>query len=376
MPAWPAMTRRGALAVAGALLAAGAGRTVGAAPSAPPLRRGVNLNWWLALDGHLDLAPDELRQLRRDGFDHVRLPVDPYLLGWRPSDPAGLPTDGAARLDAAVARILGAGLGLVLDVHPGDELVNLLRMRGAADALAPLWGWLAGRLGGLDPGLIAFEIVNEPHRFIDDRKALAGLHEAALAAIRAQAPFHLVLVNGLWDPVLTLRTLTPLPDARVTYAFQFYEPYVVTHQGADWGDSSTAMTAPLRAVPWPAALLDDPLRHVVDPLGDRTALAALRRYQHEAWNTAVLARRVALAAEWGAKHGVPVHCTEFGVMRTYIDPASRLAWLADARAALEAAGLGWTVWELDGLFGIIAGCDDSGCGPTEAGVLVALGLAS
>jgi hypothetical protein len=63
-------------------------------------------------------------------------------------------------------------------------------------------------------------------------------------------------------------------------------------------------------------------------------------------------------------------------MRTYIDPASRLAWLADARAALEAAGIGWTVWELDGLFGIVAGCDDSGCGPTEAGVLRALGLAS
>ena len=375
MSAGQALTRRGALAAAmGTALAAGAGRA-GAAP-ALPLRRGVSLNWWLALDGHLDLAPDELRQLRRDGFDHVRLPVDPYLLGWQPLDPAGLPADGARRLDAAVARVLGAGLGLVLDLHPGDELVALLRAGDAADALVPLWGWLAGRLGGLDPGLVAFEIVNEPHRFVAGQKALARLHEAALAAIRAQAPFHLVLVNGLWDPVLTLRTMTPLPDARVVYAFQFYEPYVVTHQGADWGESSTAEVAPLRAVPWPAALLADPLRHVVDPFGDRAALAALRRYQREAWDADALARRVALAAAWGAERGVPVHCTEFGVMRTHIDPASRLGWLADARAALAAAGIGWTVWELDGLFGIVAGCDARGCRPVEAGVRQALGLAA
>jgi endoglucanase len=375
MPAWPAMTRRGVLAGAGALLAAGTGRRTGAAPSAPPLRRGVNLNWWLALDGHLDPAPDELRQLRRDGFDHVRLPVDPYLLGWRPSDTAGLPAAGTARLDAAVARILDAGLGLVLDLHPGDELVKLLRLETAC-ALVPLWSWLARRLGRLDPGLIAFEIVNEPHRFIGDRKALAQLHQAALAAIRSHAPSHVVLVNGLWDPILTLRTLAPLPDARVVYAFQFYEPYVVTHQGADWGESSTAEMAPLRAVPWPAALLDDPLRHVADAFGDRAALAALRRYQREAWDAVSLVRRAALAANWGSKHGVPVHCTEFGVMRTYIDPVSRLAWLADARAALETAGIGWTVWEFDGLFGIVAGCDDNGCGPVEGGVRRALGLAS
>jgi endoglucanase len=365
-------TRRQVLA---ALAAAAASPPAAAAAEGLPFRRGVNINWWLALDANLEPSDGDLLDLRRQGFDHVRLPVDPYVLGWRLGD-VGLPSrDAAARLEAAVGRILDAGLGLVLDLHAGEELVSVLRRRGDGLALVPLWAWLAERASLRDATRVAFEVANEPYRFIESARTLARFHEAALAEIRTRAPRHRVLVNGLWDPDLTLRTIDPLPFADVAYAFQVYEPYVVTHQGADW-DYDPAI-APLRQVPWPAVLLDDPQSHVIDPARDHEALAALDDYSRAGWNAAALARRIGLAAAWGVEHCVPVHCTEFGVIRGYADQASRLRWLADARRALEALGIGWTVWELSGAFGVATGCPDDAirtCGPVEPGVLRALGL--
>jgi endoglucanase len=348
------LTRREALMAAATVLGAAVATVPGAAGLAAeglPFRKGVNVNWWLALDANVELSAAEARSLRQQGFDHVRLPVDPYVLGWRPGD-AGLPAHGAARLDEVAERLLDAGLGLVLDIHPGENLVPLLQKRGDGLALVPLWAWLAGRPGLRDADRVAFEVANEPHRFIDDARTLDRFHRAALAEIRARAPRHSVLVNGLWDPDLTLRTIDPLPFTGVVYAFQFYEPYVVTHQGADW-DYDPAI-APLRRVPWPAARLDDPAAHVGDPARDREALTGLDAYRRAGWSAATLRHRAGLAAAWRAEHGVPVHCTEFGAIAGTADVASRLRWLGDARAALEAAGIGWTVWELGGTFAVAA----------------------
>jgi endoglucanase len=383
-PERPLATRRAALGIA-----AGAAAALAAIPDAAASgwRRGINLSWWLHLDGRFRPTDGNLRQVRDAGFDHVRLPFDPYLFGWRLGE-GGLAAPGTAQLAAAVDAVLRAGLGVILDLHPGDELVALLHeARAPADAIAELWGGLAGSMAGLDPDKVAFEVANEPHRFLrGGRAALAELHRKALAAIRARAAAHRVLAMGLWDPESSLRTLTILPDDRVIYAFHLYDPYVVTHQGADWGEpDAAAVFGPLRRVPWPATRLLDPERHVADPARDRAAVRALRDYRNgrdhcgrqEDSGPGVLARKAAAAAAWGARHGgVPVHCTEFGVLRTYADDVVRRAWLGDARAALEARGIGWTVWDYAGSFGVTTGCRDGfgSCGALDPGILAALGL--
>ena len=65
-------------------------------------------------------------------------------------------------------------------------------------------------------------------------------------------------------------------------------------------------------------------------------------------------------------------------MRTRIDDASRLAWLRDARAALEHHRIPWTVWEYSGLFGVTNGRADQPGGiahrTLDLAVLAALGL--
>jgi len=69
---------------------------------------------------------------------------------------------------------------------------------------------------------------------------------------------------------------------------------------------------------------------------------------------------------------VPVICAEFGVYRKYADTESRTAWLADVRTSLERHGMGWTMWDYSGGFGVVTKVD-SGAVPDELTVR-ALGL--
>jgi hypothetical protein len=70
------------------------------------------------------------------------------------------------------------------------------------------------------------------------------------------------------------------------------------------------------------------------------------------WDAGHIAGRIKVAADWAAANHQRVICTEFGVARRFIDPASRYQWIADTRKALEAAGIGWDLWDYTDAFGI------------------------
>ncbi|HEX8872263.1 MAG TPA: hypothetical protein VF758_05825, partial [Candidatus Acidoferrum sp.] len=46
-------------------------------------------------------------------------------------------------------------------------------------------------------------------------------------------------------------------------------------------------------------------------------------------------------------------CNEFGVYRKTAQPADRARWLNDVRTALERHGIGWTMWDYAGGFGVV-----------------------
>jgi endoglucanase len=69
---------------------------------------------------------------------------------------------------------------------------------------------------------------------------------------------------------------------------------------------------------------------------------------------------------------VPLVCNEFGVYRDYSDPQDRTAWLHDVRTAFEHNGIGWTMWDYSGSFGVVTKKD--GKAVADEGVLRALGM--
>jgi hypothetical protein len=78
------------------------------------------------------------------------------------------------------------------------------------------------------------------------------------------------------------------------------------------------------------------------------------------------------AAEWARRRAVPLVCNEFGVYRVYADPQDRAAWLHDVRTAFEHNGIGWTMWDYSGNFGVVTKKD--GKAVADEGVLRALGM--
>ncbi len=89
---------------------------------------------------------------------------------------------------------------------------------------------------------------------------------------------------------------------------------------------------------------------VVPDAVDRLAVI---RYGQDHWDAACIDAEIAQVAEWSRQRGVSVVCNEFGVYREYVDPRDRAAWVHDVRAALERYGMGWTMWDYSGSFGVV-----------------------
>jgi hypothetical protein len=96
------------------------------------------------------------------------------------------------------------------------------------------------------------------------------------------------------------------------------------------------------------------------------------RYGNEHWDASRIAVEMKQAADWAHAHGVPLVCNEFGVYRDYADARDRAAWLRDVRTALENNGIGWTMWDYSGSFGLATKKD--GKTSVDESVLPALGM--
>ena len=336
-------------------------------PALPRLAKGVNLSHWFEYERGQGVSAEEFRSLRALGLDHVRIPVDPFVGGWSPerdSAPTFLP-----ELTSAVTQAVAAGLEVVVDLHlePADKKRIEDHARSEA-GLVRLWTQLAAALGHLPHQRLAFELFNEPQYYGAQRRRWPPLQRRLLAAVRAVAPQHLVLLSGSGGG--SLEGLTGLvqamaapvgsgpsaarvvsADPALAYVFHHYEPFLFTHQGAAWLDER-----------WTTAGLRRGLRY---PPDEHTARAPLLRehpraanelanYVNGGWGAERLRAEMDRAGAWARQHGVRLVCNEFGVIRQHVDEASRYRWLADVRQALQANGIGWTVWDYTDIFGITA----------------------
>lgn len=98
----------------------------------------------------------------------------------------------------------------------------------------------------------------------------------------------------------------------------------------------------------------------------------LTRYGHERWSSERVGAEIGEAAAWAARHNVRIICTEFGVYRRWARPDDRARWIGDVRVALERHGMGWTMWDYAGDFGIVTKQADQIV--TEGDIVRALGL--
>jgi endoglucanase len=339
------------------------------------LRRGINLSHWFAQasdysKAHLEshTTAEDIALIKRIGFDHVRLTIEPAPL-FRWDDPTRLKAEYLAYLDNALELILAHGLAVIVDIHPSDDFkVKLNSDDRHVEAFGRFWRTLAQHLSTRDPGRVFLELINEP--MVEDGYRWFGIQQRLISEVRAGAPQHTIIASGhRWSGPAELLFLKPYADRNIIYNFHFYEPFAFTHQGAGWAGPNLPF---YRNIPYPSST--ESIGKILDTIQDEPARYNLLRYGEDGWNTARIEKEISLAAGWAAKYKVPLTCNEFGTFRNFAPPADRAVWIADMRSALEKYGIGWTMWDYAGGFGVVS--KTNGHAIADAEVVKALGLRS
>jgi endoglucanase len=340
------------------------------------LKRGVNLSGWFAqvydkrgyTKEHFEawITTEDIALIKSLGFDHVRLGVNPQPM-FTEHEPNKLPADYLGYLDAAVKMILDHGLNVVIDLHPDSDFkARLAKDDDFVEQFADFWRALAAHYSTWDPDRVYLEILNEPE--FSDRYRWLGVQTKLAAAIRSGDPNHTIIAAGArWSNDDELVFQEPLRDLNVIYNFHFYEPYIFTHQGANWSAYSWHW---LRGLSYPSN--PESAKRAAELEPDEVDRLAVIRYGYEHWDAPRIDAEAKQAADWAHDRNVPLVCNEFGVYRKYTDPQDRAAWLRDVRTAFEKNGIGWTIWDYSGDYGVVTKGD--GKTVADSTVLNALGM--
>lgn len=324
---------------------------------------------------------EELTQLKKSGFDTIRLPVDPAPF---------IVFEGERReevyqmLFGAIARIRKAGLNVIVDLHPnsrhpvwGQHAMAKGPGTPSFDAYTSLISDMAKRLDRYDAKHVALELINEPRvkcagaeqdRWHTIAKTLV---DSARAGSRK---LTLVLTGACVSSLEGLLALDPnvIGDKNLIYTFHFYDPFTFTHQGATfipWPDKY------LDEVPWPAS--ERPIEQVIARIEPRVAEAKLdviareraalgaqanlQKYYRSNAGPEMIRTRFAKLAAWAKTNGIPanrIFIGEFGVLRKKDGTAGarcedRMRWLRDMRSVADEFGFSWAYFNYDGAFAIV-----------------------
>ncbi len=336
------------------------------------LRRGINLSEWFAqvvppatyskehYAAHT--TEQDIALIASLGFDHVRLSVNPA-----PIFPGyGSREEYFASLDAAVKMILDHGLAVVIDIHPESDFKARLSDDGFVERFTNFWRQLAQHYSSWDTERVFFEILNEPEA--SDRYRWFGIQAKLAGAIRESAPQHTIIAAGArWSADDELVFMEPLADGNVIYNFHFYEPHTFTHQGAGWGSPYWIW---VKGLPYPSTV--ESANRVAEGVPDELGKLWIIRYGRDHWDAGRIEGEVNEVAEWALRRHLAVTCNEFGAYRKYMNPEDRARWISDVRTTLEKHGIGWTMWDYAGSFGVVT--KTGGVAAPDAVTVNALGL--
>ena len=209
------------------------------------LLRGINFGGYLSQCKHelehykTFISEDDVKQVAKWGFDHIRLPIDYEVLE---DNDANEYAEGVAFVDKMVEWCKDNNLDVVLDLHKAygydfndagnAEKNNLFTNEALRQRFVNLWVRLAKRYGDCEN--VAFELLNEVVEE-ENAKLWNDLISETVKAIREFAPVRPIIYGGIqWNSARTLKLLEIPEDKNIIYTFHMYEPLIFTHQKAYW----------------------------------------------------------------------------------------------------------------------------------------------
>ena len=205
----------------------------------------------------MKIPADDFAQMKREGFDHVRVPI-----GWHRYAGAApdftLSPEIFARVDFAVTNTLANKMAVMINIHHFDALDH--DPAGATAEFLAIWRQIAAHYQKF-PNQVAFELDNEPHE--NATTALMNpIYARAIAEIRQSNPQRTIFVEpGGWGGIGELKKLVLPPDDNIIVSVHCYEPFHFTHQGASWAGEDVRQTGIIFPGPPAQPLVPDASLH-------------------------------------------------------------------------------------------------------------------
>ena len=187
------------------------------------------------------------------------------------------------------------------------------------DVFAAHWAMFAKRYKGVPSKYLSFDLVNEP---ITTDERYEKVIRKAVKAIRDIDPDRLIIIDGI---DCGTRTMTTVDDLNLVQSGRGYAPGYVTHFKATWSDVANATVPPT----WP----------YTDAWG-------------KVWNKQAFEEMYRPWYDYRAEHGRGVHIGECGVYK-YTPHDVTLAFFQDLLSTLKEYDMGWALWQLRGVNGIL-----------------------
>jgi len=261
---------------------------------------------------------DYFEKISNLGFHHVRIPirwdtperslqVEPYTL-----NPQFL-----ARIKYVVDKALENRLMVIINMHHHETLFT--NPDANKEKFLSQWRQISNYFKTYSPNLL-FEVLNEPHGQLIPQ-LWNEYFKDALFQIRKTNPTRAVLLGVAdYGGIAGVSKLSIPPDSNLILTIHYYNPFVFTHQGAEWvGEESNK---------WLGTLWED------------------TEYERNQ-----IRNEFDLLLKFSKENHLPVHIGEFGAYnKANID--SRIKWTNFLARWFEQQGFSWAYWEFSAGFGI------------------------
>lgn len=305
--------------------------------------RGANLGDYLEANRkwrNVTITADDFVQMKKEGFDHVRVPV-----GWHqyagPGPDFMLEPEIFSLVDFVVTNALQNKLAVMINIHHFGALDH--NPTNAADEFLKIWRQIAEHYQKF-PQQLVFELDNEPHE--NATTALMNpIYAQTIAEIRKTNPQRTIVVEpGGWGGIGELKNLVLPPDDNVIVSVHCYDPFYFTHQGATWTSGQTPVTGIVFPGPPARPLVPDPKltlkKYQLDWLEKYNTLPADKNPS----SARAFTGKLKWLHAWSDYYGRPIHLGEFGAY-TKADEDSRVHFYSAFRRACESEKIGWAVWD-------------------------------
>lgn len=313
---------------------------------AKSLDNGISISWleqtWTPgiLDSNV-IKKSDFQLLRKLGFKSIRLPV-----AFAYFEAQHIPIETVLiRVDAIVNACDKYGFKLIIDNHYGN--INDNNYLEETPKIIGLWRILTKRYLNKSPDKLFFELYNEPpHMNPGIWKDAAYNIVTAIRKIDRQRT--LIVGASNYNSMYELSRFVRLADENIIYTFHFYEPFLFTHQGAEWiGDqeSTTGVPFPYNGENFPK----------LNPKAKNTPGESNYNAYRIDGNEQSIKDKLQIIKNWGNKYDVPLICGEYGVYNKYADPDSRCRYIKAVRQTLKELKIPGILWDYNTAFSIFNG---------------------